>query len=534
MSTTIPIDEVPAISGTLDAFVEVWTEAARAAGLAGRCGSPRDARQVAEATSDAELIAMLGAAGRLRRQLDAAIGAVATELADRADRDTTADSLARRLGHRNRAELVANEVGVTTAEAKRFEQVGCAVNDRRSLLGERLPAEAEHLAPVVDDGTLGLAAAEEILAFRRRLRCRVSEDVVSDGERMLVELAPGLSLRELRKAIAHLEAHLDADGLEPRVEHQVAHRSLRFRTDAAGMVHLSGRFDPVTAAPIRAAIDHLITQHLRGAREEVPASTSGPVFRLSTPGPDARLSDAANPARGPGDGDLPGPVSVEERTVPQLAADALATLCTHVLGCDSDQLPRTSTTVVVRMTLDDLNGSSAPSSPAGGSCEIDGGEPIDGTSARRIAAKADLIPMVLGTEGEVLDVGRRARSFTTAQRLALVERDGGCAFCGLPPSMTEAHHIRWWARHGGATNLDNGVLLCTTCHHRIHEGWDVNVVPGSGGGTVWFRPPALIDRHRTPRIGGRKRFDPAFADRYPPSPLPEPAWSAHAPPRMAA
>ncbi|WP_342670847.1 HNH endonuclease, partial [Microbacterium sp. K24] len=41
--------------------------------------------------------------------------------------------------------------------------------------------------------------------------------------------------------------------------------------------------------------------------------------------------------------------------------------------------------------------------------------------------------------------------------------------CGLPPGMTKAHHIKWWTRDRGPTDLSNGVLLCETCHHRIHD-----------------------------------------------------------------
>ncbi|WP_177243768.1 HNH endonuclease signature motif containing protein, partial [Microbacterium sp. AR7-10] len=39
--------------------------------------------------------------------------------------------------------------------------------------------------------------------------------------------------------------------------------------------------------------------------------------------------------------------------------------------------------------------------------------------------------------------------------------------------MTEVHHIDWWNRDTGPTDLTNGILLCSTCHHRIHDnGWE--------------------------------------------------------------
>ncbi|WP_258567135.1 HNH endonuclease [Microbacterium sp. Se5.02b] len=74
--------------------------------------------------------------------------------------------------------------------------------------------------------------------------------------------------------------------------------------------------------------------------------------------------------------------------------------------------------------------------------------------------------------------------------------------------MTKAHHIRWWKRDRGPTDLSNGVLLCETCHHRIHDnGWEIRVDGGGGCGRVWFVPPAAVDSARVPRLGGRARFD---------------------------
>lgn len=196
----------------------------------------------------------------------------------------------------------------------------------------------------------------------------------------------------------------------------------------------------------------------------------------------------------------------ETRSVVQMQADALATICRHMLGCDSDDVPLESTMVVVRMPLEAvLDGT--------GVATIDGiSQPIDAGTARRMAAGAKIIPCVLGTDSEVLDLGRAKRFFSSSQRIAFGERDGGCASCGLPPSMCEAHHILWWDLHGGKTDLANGILLCTACHHRIHiGGWEIRIdPPPSGdvtGGTVWFIPPSDVDPDRKPRLGGRKRFD---------------------------
>jgi hypothetical protein len=113
---------------------------------------------------------------------------------------------------------------------------------------------------------------------------------------------------------------------------------------------------------------------------------------------------------------------------------------------------------------------------------------------------------VLGSDSAVLDWGRDKRGFTRAQKLAIALRDQGCACCGAPPSWTEVHHIRGWKRHGGRTDLSNGVLLCVACHHRLHDdGWEIEVDGVGIDARVWFIPPPWIDRDRTPRPGARQR-----------------------------
>jgi hypothetical protein len=66
-------------------------------------------------------------------------------------------------------------------------------------------------------------------------------------------------------------------------------------------------------------------------------------------------------------------------------------------------------------------------------------------------------------------------------------RDRECRFPGCGARrFTEAHHIVWW-RHGGRTDLDNLVLICSFHHRLVHEhGWSVGREPD--GGVTWRRP----------------------------------------------
>ncbi|MEO8908262.1 MAG: HNH endonuclease signature motif containing protein, partial [Microbacteriaceae bacterium] len=80
----------------------------------------------------------------------------------------------------------------------------------------------------------------------------------------------------------------------------------------------------------------------------------------------------------------------------------------------------------------------------------------------------------------------------------------GCASCGLDIAYTEAHHIAWWKRDDGPSDLSNGVMLCPPCHTRIHnDGWMVTI---RSDGQPWFTPPRFVDPDQKPRLGGKARY----------------------------
>jgi len=78
--------------------------------------------------------------------------------------------------------------------------------------------------------------------------------------------------------------------------------------------------------------------------------------------------------------------------------------------------------------------------------------------------------MVLGSEGQPLDVGRTKRLVTPALLAALWVRDKACTFphCGRPPNWCDSHHVRHWI-DGGPTALTNLTLLCQFHHTYVHQ-----------------------------------------------------------------
>ena len=115
------------------------------------------------------------------------------------------------------------------------------------------------------------------------------------------------------------------------------------------------------------------------------------------------------------------------------------------------------------MTLETLMGGLAKAS-------LDTGEVISAGTARRLACEAGIIPMVLGSQSQVLDVGRRRRFHTKSQRLAIAQRDKTCTApgCDAPPGRCQVHHVIPWSQ-GGPTTVKDGRLYCSAHHAMAHD-----------------------------------------------------------------
>ncbi|MGC4865496.1 DUF222 domain-containing protein [Micromonospora sp. DT53] len=254
------------------------------------------------------------------------------------------------------------------------------------------------------------------------------------GERVLTHVAPELAD----------EAELKA--LERASERAEARRHVTLSEQQNGQVRLRGNLDTETASLLREAIDPLCA-------------------------PTGEHDD-----RSPG----------------QRRADALGEVCR--LALRTGQLPGNGgdrPQLVVTVSLDELvNGVRAGA--------LDTGTRLTPGAVRRLACDAGVLPVVLGGNSQVLDVGRQRRLFTGPLRRALLLRDGGCAFpgCDRPPRWCDGHHIRHWA-DGGVTALGNAVLLCGYHHRFIHRGdWTVRI---AADGRPEFLPPSWLDPLRTPR-----------------------------------
>jgi hypothetical protein len=135
---------------------------------------------------------------------------------------------------------------------------------------------------------------------------------------------------------------------------------------------------------------------------------------------------------------------------------------------------------------------------ARGTAQLDGGYPIGGETARRLACDAGLVRIITRGASEVLDVGRQSREWNTPQRRAIRYRWGGrCAFPGCGHRITQVHHCNPW-HPGGETNLDCGVPLCRFHHDLVHEGkWTVAYDPNQRA-AIFTSPDKVIITAPTP------------------------------------
>ncbi len=158
------------------------------------------------------------------------------------------------------------------------------------------------------------------------------------------------------------------------------------------------------------------------------------------------------------------------------------------------------------------------------------GVPIGDTASSTLLCDPVFRPIVINTEGIVLDLGRDQRLVNNALRKALAHRDGGCTWpgCENPPEWCDAHHQVPW-RDGGETNPQSLALLCRYHHGVTHrKGWTMHRTDDQW---FWWESPSgnkfWSQRHGRQRSGPIPATDlpdrpsDQFCDPHP-EPPPEP------------
>ena len=119
--------------------------------------------------------------------------------------------------------------------------------------------------------------------------------------------------------------------------------------------------------------------------------------------------------------------------------------------------------------------------------------------------------LVFNRAGDAIWRSRSRRTVSDTQWQALLATYGGCFHCAAPAGMCQAHHITPYSQ-GGATSLDNLIMVCWNCHHKIHHhNWRIEK---HSDGSHTLHPPDDL----TTATATKPRHGPAHADDYPPEP----------------
>jgi len=252
----------------------------------------------------------------------------------------------------------------------------------------------------------------------------------------LAAVAAASTSEEFARRVSLEARRIQADDGVDRLERQ--RRSVRAWSwvDAEGMWNLRGRFDPVTGVRLAAKL----------------AATGEGLFAERVP------------AGCPDD-------PIEKQKF--LTAHALAALIDGTGGVRSG---RSEYVAVIDADADPAVHGSGPVVEWPIPVEIPARVVAELTRDADVHAVVVRNGVVLYAPGE-LNLGRSTRLANRAQRRALRGLYRGCAIpgCTVGYDRCKLHHIIWW-RHGGSTDLDNLIPVCSKHHANIHhDGWTIEL-----------------------------------------------------------
>ncbi len=290
---------------------------------------------------------------------------------------------------------------------------------RKELLDAQRLSKAEATAEALQAG--------EIPADHARLIARAASEGPVD-ETALVEAAKTEDFGQFARTVRDQQIEQAADGGRSLRDRQLQKRNFAIRKSSQdGMYDVYGRFDPEAGNRLEAA--------LAAEERRIRSNQDGSA----------------------------------DTTFAQRMADALE----HLVCAEAENRRPQGAKLILTANWDLINQQIADA-------RLLDGTPLTKAETLRLACDADILPSIFDTKFQTLDVGRNARSATEAQRAALIIRDKHCIGCGKSAVWCEAHHIVPWQR-GGPTSIDNLVLVCTACHHDIHDrNWKVVRCPNTG------------------------------------------------------
>lgn len=495
---------------------------------------------VAARASDAELLDVVQALGRMQRRLDGAIVTATDQVVgrDQCERDAR---LSTRAGCRDAAELLRRSLLVDGHTARRYVTAAGAVHQEMDITsGALLPGKYPKLAEALADGFLSISGFLAcIVPLQKAVRISIADRLVADS--MLARFATGRPLDgtdsdpdspaplpttdELAALAAHIVSRLDPDGAEPSDRAGKRRRHVTIGKLRDGSVPMRGELLPEVAAQLQKLLDSLMNPKAEnkagaGAGSCVrfrPSDDSGDGDGDGDDGDEgddagfeAKYSSGSADHQSPVDPDRadglpahkvssPPADAADLRTQAQKRHDAFASII--MVAAASGGMPDlggAAPTLVVSITAEDFANRSGRARIEGAGYDV----PIG--AADHAACAGGVQRVLLDKKGAIVAIGTSARIFNAHQRRAIVLRDRECLIpgCGVPAEWCELHHVDEHSK-GGPTHTSNGIPLCWHHHRTLDEGiWRIRMRHGLPEirGPGWWDPYA---RWRSPRLDYR-------------------------------
>lgn len=398
-------------------------------------------------------------------------------------------------GCRNAVEYLRATLRISSAEARRRLALADTVLPRTAFAGARLEPRYKKVGAAISSAEVSSRAGTTITLALEQVRRLTTPARAVEMEQALTQTAVEHDADFLARVAKHWTVAIDQDGAEPSEECLRQLQGAFIRRPRHGLHHLE-----IFATTDQ--FENLVTVMNSATNPRTSGDAEG---RGLDVGPAGAVK--ANAVK-EGTATYPD-VSLDHRSRAQKQLDGLVGACKSAMA--SASLPANGglrPQVLATIDYRDLLAKALErhhavkdvprgGSPRAGTASLAFTGPINAATIRKIACDADIIPVVLGSEGRVLDIGRTSRIFPPHIRKAITARDQGCAFpgCTIPAPWCEAHHIQYWSR-GGPTGTGNGVLLCSHHHHLIHkEQWQIEVTAE----IPWFIPPPLLDPRQRPQ-----------------------------------
>ena len=314
------------------------------------------------------------------------------------------------------AEVLASGAGLSRQEAR--SQVKTA---------EALQA-TPNVRDAVESGRVSVVNAKRLTEAAAKTS---AADV--DADRNLLAKAESMRPEQFTKEVRRWTVERQGDGGESEHARQRARRCVRMWDGNDGMVHLRGEFDAVTGRRIENRL-RAVAGSFHDADKQACNGTAD---------------------------------SGSRRSFDQCMADALE----HFTSSSGDgQMTKPFADICVVAHVDEATGKLI--------AELPDDVRLPQSVLEELACNARFTGVIYDRRGRPIWRAQSVRRATKAQRQLLIARDGGCFACGAHPDICDAHHVRPVSQ-GGATSLDNMVLACWRCHHKIHHlGWQIHGPPG--------------------------------------------------------